>query len=406
MDVLVARQPILDQHLHTYAYELLYRNEEMHEGKPIDGDQATADVLSASFVNIGLETLTNNKCFFINFTERLLLSDVPLLFPTDRLVIEILEDVPVSQAIIERLQYLKGLGYTLAMDDVTAAMIDHPFLSYVDIIKIDFLLTTEAERKEMAAKLLNVKKTLLAEKVESKERFEEAITLGCTYFQGFFFSKPDIVSAADLPIHSLSYVHLLQAVNEQDPDMTKISQHIEADVSLTYKLFKLMNSSAFITRGKVDSVHQAVVMLGIKELQKWLSILALQGLRPHHPDEVMTLSLVRAKFAEQLAVRAGFQTESSQLFIVGMFSIMERLLNQPMDEIVDTLLLPEETKAVLLGEVNRYFPIYQLFHKHEEGDWEKVNVYQHQLGLTKEDVTDSYHEAVEWTNQLDAQRLL
>jgi c-di-GMP-related signal transduction protein len=260
MKVFVGRQPIFNAKEDIFAYELLYRNNEVNMFPNIDGDQATADVIINSFLNIGIEELTNGKPCFINFTENLLQLKLPTYFKPTEIVVEILGNVLPSTEIIEICKELKQFGYQIALDDFIYND-ENPYLyeclKYVDIIKVDILHTTPEIRNkiEMVARYFpNIK--LLAEKVETREEYKDLKGKGYDYFQGYFFSKPVIVSAHDVPIYFHSYIDLIRSLSMTEPNVDVLAELIERDLSLSYKLLKLINSPAFLPRKKFTPLNK------------------------------------------------------------------------------------------------------------------------------------------------------
>ncbi|NYE57018.1 EAL and HDOD domain-containing protein [Carboxydothermus ferrireducens] len=248
MKVFVARQPIFDKKEKVVAYELLYRSGKINHFDGSNGDRATASVIINSLFRIGLENLTNGKLAFINFTENLLKEGIPLIFNKNLLVVEILEDITPDKELLQALRFLKGKGFKIALDDFIFNLGNTPdeLLNMADIIKVDFLANSLKDRKTIPQKFRNKKIEFLAEKVETKEEYEEAIKAGYSFFQGYFFSKPEIVSGKDISASKLTYMQILNELNKREPNFDYIAELIEANVSLTYELLRLVNSAVFL----------------------------------------------------------------------------------------------------------------------------------------------------------------
>lgn len=401
MKVFVARQPIFNRKGQSVAYELLYRNGDNSNSFPlIDGDEATTDVIINSFLNIGLDELSEGKRCFINFTEGLLKIKLPSYFNPRSIVVEILEDVPISQELIEICTDLKELGYTIALDDFNLQenyYLLPKLLKKIDIIKIDFLNTTEQKRKQIMDRYKSYGISFLAEKVETREEYEIALRDGYDYFQGYFFSKPVVLSSYDIPIYIQSYFQILEELSKTEPDIDKISIQIEHDLSLSYKLLKLINSPAFRPRNKIKSIKQAIVLLGLNEIKKWIYILSIKNLsRKNDPiqGEVIRLSLIRAKVCEQLSVKTG-RKEASLYLLAGMFSLMDTLLHRNLDEVLKELPLSDEIREALNGKDNDIRKVFEWTIQIEKSNWKIED-----LPLSSEEIFKCYMEAIQWSNNL------
>lgn len=400
MDVFVARQPIFDRQQQVYGYELLYRlgTDNFYPG--LDGDRATAEVIANSFLLIGMEPLTCGKRAFINFTGNLLKNEIPVLLPKDSVAIEILENIDVDQSIVDACQKLKRLGYSLVLDDFVLNDKYLPLIKLADIIKIDFLECPSQETMAAIRRFGAKNVRLLAEKVETHEAFKKAYDMGYHYFQGCFFSEPVIVSGSDIPGYKLSYLKMLQEVNLPDFDFDRLEKIIKQDVSLSYKLLKYINSAAFGMRSKIKSIKHALVMLGTLEVKKWANLIILRGLGEDKPDEIMTSSIIRARFGELLAVPLGMKDRSSDLFLMGMFSMISAVIDRPIEDILSELPISEEIKEALTGKEGHYQNIYQLIISYEKANWEVFMAYAGRLGLDSSIVPDLYVQSLTWANQV------
>jgi c-di-GMP-related signal transduction protein len=401
MDIFVARQPIFNRQQEVYAYELLYRSGINKFYSSLDGDQASSEVITNSFLLIGLETLTRGKKAFINFTKNLLEDEVATLLPHKHIVIEILQDVEPDEKTLQACKKLKEMGYQLALDDFVYDVKFIPLIELADFIKVDFLTTDEEERGALVQRIGTQKvSTFLAEKVETREDFVQAMEMGYSFFQGYFFSKPLIVSGRDIPSFKLTYIKILQEVHKPEIDFDQLEKLIKTDVSLSYKLLKFINSLAFGFYSEIRSIKQALVILGEKEIKKWLSLISLQGIGENKPDELMITALCRARFCELIASRVGLNDRSSDLFLLGMFSLIDAFLDRPMAEILATLPIPEEIKVALLGGKNRFQEVYALILAYEAGDWEKFSRNAAKLDLEEREVKEFYINSLEVSNKI------
>lgn len=400
MEVFVARQPIFNLKEEVIAYELLYRGSNENTFPNIDGDQATTEVIINSFLNIGMHDLSEGKQCFVNFTESLLKSKVPTFFNPGSIVVEILENVEIDEDLIFTCKELKDLGYTIALDDfLIQEKAEHfpKLIQYIDIIKVDFLQTTKEIQREMVRKYRPHHIKLLAEKLETREEFLFAKQVGYTYFQGYFFSRPYIISSHDIPVYLKTYYHILAELSKAEPDIDVIASSIEHDISMSYKLLKLINSPAFRPVNKIESIKQAIVLLGLNELKKWIYVLSLKSIEtPNDQDmhEVIKLSLVRGKLCEQMAHYLG-HSHSAPYMLTGMFSLIDTLMHRSITEVLKDLPLSDEIQDALLGRENDLHKVLGWSIKIEKTDWDIKD-----LPIPKEVINHFYIQAIEWASKL------
>ena len=397
MDAFIARQPIFDRNLDVYAYELLYRSGEANYANATDGDAATFTVIKNSLMIIGLDTITDGKLAFINFTKKLIDDRIPTVFSQNEMVVEILEDVIPDEAFIEKLKELKALGYKLALDDFVLDYKYHDIIELVDIIKVDFMQTCEFERKKIYHKYKNRNIEFLAEKVETLQEYKNALKMDYKYFQGYFFSKPVIVKGQNIQALSVNYLRVINELERKDPEIGTIAAIIESDVALTYKLLRYINSAAFYKKSTVKSVNHALVHLGLKEIKKWITIAMIQDLGADKPDEIIKSSLVRGKMSELLAESFDLEDRKSELFLVGMLSMIDTLMNCSKELALKQLPLADDIKAAILGEKNALEDILRLVVAYGKGDWSSM---LERKPKELQGFPDAYLEAVKWANEI------
>jgi EAL and modified HD-GYP domain-containing signal transduction protein len=402
MEVFVARQPIFNSRQQVFAYELLFRHGLENYYSGTDGDLATARVITDSFMLFGIEALTGGKPAFINFTANMIKNEIPTIFPPELVGVEILEDVILDEEILYACQKLKNSRYLLALDDFVFDKERAALTEMADIIKVDFLATAKKDRAALAEKFAGSRVKLLAEKVETIDDFQNALELGYTYFQGYFFCRPHIVSRKDIPSHRLTCLRILQELHRTEPDFEHITRIVTADLSLSYKLLRLVNSAVFGFRSRINSIKQALVILGLQEIQKWITLLALSSMGQEKPDELITHSVIRARFGELIATIIGLQNRSSEFFLMGLLSLIDAFLDRPMQEILAELPLSNEIKDALTGRMNLFGEVYRLILAYEKADWIQVNRYSSRLNLKEEKIPKFFLQSVQWANQLFA----
>ena len=399
MDVYVARQPILNAKQDIYAYELLFRSGLRNAFDGVDSNAATSQVVQNALVNIGFNTLTNGLPAFINFTQDLLLQGMPTLLPKENVVIEVLEDIPPTDEIIDCLKSLREQGYTIALDDFVATGKHDRFVPYADIIKVDFLESTHLERKSLAEKLSRSGVTLLAEKVETLAEFEEAKELGYTLFQGYFFNQPVIISGKSLETAEITILDVLRQIHQNPMDYAKIETSIKRDVSLSYNLLRMVNSAALRRAKPIDSIGHALVMLGETEIRKWMSLVVMAKIGRSRPGILLNQSLVRGRFLELLSPKLGLREEHNEMFLLGMFSLIDALMARPLKDIIQEIPLAEEIKNALVGKSSRYGSAYRLVMAYEKADWNTVVQISEHHHLKDTLLPELYLEATQWANE-------
>jgi c-di-GMP-related signal transduction protein len=399
--VYVARQPIFNRTQKVFAYELLFRNDFSNVYAALDGDQATTKVINNSFLIFGIETLTAGKRAFINFTANSLINDIPSLLPQELVAVEILEDVFPDENIVSACKKLKSKGYLIVLDDFIFKPVYEPFIKLADIIKVDFLSTSHQERIDLIERCKQYPIKFLAEKVETHEEFQQALKEGFSYFQGYFFCKPLMMSSKTLPEYKMNHLQILQEIHKPELEFNTIESIIKRDVSLSYKLLKFINSPLFGFRNRISSLRQALTLLGQKEVAKWISIIALKNVADDKPGELILSSLIRARFAESLASGKVLQQKINNAFLMGMFSHIDALLDRPLQEILEEISLDEEIKHALLEtRNNRLLLLYKLIKGYEEADWEAHSLYVREIGIKEKDVLQAYRESLSWAHDL------
>ena len=400
MEVFVARQPIFDVKQEVYGYELLYRSGEQNCYTGVDGDEASLSVIRNFLLVIGTERISGGSKAFVNFTKNLLLRGVATLLPVSIGVVEILEDIEPTPELLEALKLLRSRGHTLALDDfILRGNENNPFLDLVDIVKVDFRLAGLQEREDIAKKFLEKGTVrLLAEKTETREDVEQAIKLGYSLFQGYFFCKPVIISRKDIPGYKINYLRILKELGAEDLDYKSLEEIISHDPALAFKLLKYINSVHFGQKRQVTSIKRALGILGEKEIKKWASIAVVMEFGRDQPLELLRLSLLRARLCETLADTLDSGEDRSSFFLMGLFSHMDVLLGRPMEEILEEIPIRTAPKAALLGKPNQHKEIFDLVVSYEKAHWESIQESTCRLKIDVSDVSRNYVEALKWVD--------
>ena len=400
METFIARQPILNENKRLFAYELLYRGKDTGNLSGVDGNRATSSVLTSAFLTEGLEKISNNKPCFINFTEELLIKNIPASFPPNKIIVEILEDVQPTTEVVAACKKLKEEGYILALDDFVYEEKLKPLIQLADIIKFDLRLTPVDTIHRVLYRLSSYKIKYLAEKVESYEEFEMALKLGFVYFQGFFFATPEKIRIKEIAANKLSLLQMLAEINRPDISTSKLTAIISADVSLSYKLLRYVNSSYFYRVSKVESIAQAVAFLGENEIKRFVTLLVISEIASEKPVELVRLAAVRAQFCNLLGTHTTVKVIPSELFMLGLFSLLPAMLDSPMETIVSKLPLSQEIKEALTLRRGQYAPFLQAVVAYEKREKEKCRKALCKIQIEPKSVYEMYLESVGFAETL------
>ncbi len=399
MDVFVARQPIFTRKKKLFGYELLFRSGMNNAFPDLDGDIATSNLLSSSFFSVGIDKIAGGRKSFVNFTEPLLLNGTPALFPQEMIMVELLESIRPTAALLEACRSLKHKGYTLALDDFVKDDAYADLLPLVDVVKVDFLQTTAEEIAELIDWLRPYPCRLLAEKIETHEQFHQALDYGFSYFQGYFFSRPEVLKNKDIPQNKLTTLRLITEVNSSEFDVAALDALISRDVAVSYKLLKYLNSAYFSRLAPLKSIRQAVAFLGERGVRLFVSLIATSQLAENKPDELVRMSIIRARFLEQLGAQRGY--DSSALFMLGLFSLIDAMLDNPMAELVTRLPISQEISQALVERAGPLAVFLNFVQAWERADWQLVDHLCAQLGIAEALSAEMYLDAICWADSYD-----
>jgi len=347
---------------------------------------------------IGLDVLCDGRRAFINCTRDILLKDYITLLPSAQAVIEVLESVPADELVIAACQRMKQAGYMIALDDFAPNDPREILTELADIIKVDLRATSPADAATMVKKYGPWRCRMLAEKVETREEFAAAKKAGFVYFQGYFFRRPEVLTAHEIPANRLNYLRMLKEVSKPELDVRTLENLVKGEASLCYRLLRYLNSAVFGFASEIHSVRHALSIMGEREVRRWIRLVATLGAGQGKATDVVLSALVRARFCELLSPKISHG--GSDLFLLGMLSLMDSILEIPMQQIVDNIPIDQESKTVLLGKASRLRPVYQLMLAQESGEWQAVNDLSRQLCLSDSDVANAHWQALQWAREV------
>lgn len=401
-DIFLGRQPILDREERIVAYELLFRTGNTSGVVVTDDMQATASVIHHAFSEMGVQTVLGPHLGFINVSADMLLSEMVELLPKDQVVLELLESIHISDAVLERCRALKRQGFMLALDDFVYDDRYLPLLPIVDIVKVELLQHTQDGLRAVVLKLKQWPVKLLAEKVDSAEQAAFCHSLGFDLFQGYYFARPSVLTAKRADPSQLALIQLLGLVLK-DADTQQIEQIFKQHPNLTYNLVRLVNSVASGVHRSITSVSQALMVLGRTQLQRWLQLLlfTLQSNSPY-PSPLLLLAATRGKMMELLAAKQQRNVEfCDEAFMVGILSLIDSLIDKPLADIVSELNLGEHLAEALLRRQGKLGTLLQLVESVEQANLAQAHVILARMEpLSIADLTAAEIEAMGWANQI------
>jgi c-di-GMP phosphodiesterase len=389
--VLVSRQPIYHADNTVLGYELLYRDGDSDHASFSDGARATAQVLVNTLMEIGMDELVGRHRAFINFERTLLLSSHCESLPPERVVLEILENVEPDASLLKRLEQLRGKGYRIALDDFLCTQPPSPLLELADFVKVDLSITDWPAIEHAAEVLRKYPLEMIAEKVETREQFNRCKAIGFPHFQGYFFCRPQNMAGRALPVNRMAAVRLLTQINNPDIQIYELEDAISQSVSLSYKLLRYINSAICGFDREVESIRHATVLVGLEKMRIWASLMVFSGFEDT-PRDVLVTGALRARMCEQLA-EASRLPHPERCFLVGLFSVLDAILDRPLEQILASLSLSPDVAEALLHHKNQLGEILGCVQAYERHDWKFVSA---TLRLEEETVRRMYVDSLTW----------
>ena len=399
MEVYVGRQPIFDRRMKTYGYELLYRRSQKNFFEGLSDNQATAELINNAFFAMHFGELTSGTRAFINFSGDLLEREVPLLLPKESLVVEVLERVEPTSAVVLACRKLVEQGYVLALDDYVHREDMMPLLELASIVKLELASLRDRTQQQFFFRYRG-KKCFVAEKIDTQAEFDYAQQLGFDLFQGYFFSKPVIVSGREIQRLNASLVEIITELDREEPDYQVITAIIQRDVALVYKLLKLANSAALGTVQRIESIEQALVRMGLIEFKKWVYLMILMDAQASKNQELIKACLVRGKLMEEIARQGSGLKGGFPHFLTGLFSSIDVILGRPMSDIVKELPLPHDVSAALLGHPNQLRTPLDSVIAFERAEWDVLERKGFFTKVPMSAFMSAYFDALQWVNKI------
>lgn len=387
-EVFVARQPIFDAGMRVVGYELLFRQERAVEAPVPDGVMATATVALNALTEIGLDRIVGSHTAWINLPRKFLLSGIAATLPPTSIGFEILEGELIDDELVTTVGELKRQGYRFALDDFQYTAVAEPLLAIVDIVKLDLRALGPDGFSKQVARLRNYDVSVLAEKVESHEEHSYCLQLGCDLFQGFFYCRPEILSRRRIDPTRISILQVISAVQDPTLQFEEFEQLISRDLGLSLRLLRYINSAFFGIPHEVTSVRRALALLGLENLRRWVTLTIFAGI-DGKPSELTATSLIRARFCELAGTSTGH--DGAQLFTVGLFSLVDALMDAPIEDVLDSVPFPTDMRQALIthhGDMGRLLDSVAAL---EQGDFGRAEALVPGAG-------DLFLQSITWAN--------
>ena len=391
-DIFVARQPIYDKNNKLMGYELLYRGGDTDVAEFSDGKVASSEVILNSFMNIGLDSLVGSAKAFINIPEELVINESFTPMFENQTVLEVLEDIKPTIAVVAGVKRLKEQGYEIALDDFKYTEEYDGLLALADYIKIDIVELSKEEILEQLKYIEKFKLKLVAEKIETQEMYVFCQELGFDYFQGFYFCKPQLVKKKNIPSNKLVVLNILNKLENPDYDLDEVEKILALDAVLTFKLLRYVNSAAFAQRKEIESIRDAIILVGGQTIKKWATLILMTHLAEGKPEALFVTALVRARMCELIADNRGINSE--QLFTIGLFSLIDALMDIPMVDLLDELALSTSVKLALLDYEGESGEILKNVVDYEVGAWNDML----EQGVDAKAYFSCYMTAIKWAD--------
>jgi c-di-GMP phosphodiesterase len=387
--VFVARQPIFDRRLRVTGYELLFRDDPGERAVVLDSEGATAKVVLGALTEIGWERIVGPHTAWINVSRQFLLSGLAEAVPPSLVGFEILENELIDDTLVEAVQGLKTQGYRIALDDFTYTPRADPLLPFVDVVKLDVLALRPAELARHIARLRRYNVKVLGEKVENRADHDRCAEADCDLFQGFFFCRPELLSDRQIDAHRMALLQLIAALQNPTIDIPELERLIARDVSLSFRLLRYINSAFFGLRYEIRSIRQAITLLGVDNLKRWATLTIFASV-DDKPPELTVTALVRARFCELAGERTS-SASAAELFTLGLFSVLDALMDVPMEDALAAIPFAPEMREALISREGQLGRLLDSVTALEAGEFSRAEFLIRGAGAL-------YLESIIWAN--------
>lgn len=392
--IYIGRQPIYARNQSVFAYELLFRDGESNAARIDDPDRATSQLIVNALTEIGLANIVGDKPAFINLTRNFTTGTFPIPGAHSQLVLEILEDIELDNLVLDGIRRLRQQGYTIALDDFIFYPHLKPLVKIADIVKLDVLQLDHDSLQRHVKELQGYPVKLLAEKVETHEVFRQCCELGFDYFQGYFFCKPNIIQGKRTPANRLALLNLLTKLSSPEISTGELEQLIAQDVTLSFRLLRYLNSSRYALGKTIDSIKHAIMLLGLNTVRSLCYLIVISTVEDK-PFELFITALIRAHMCECLAVVFDDKAQQATYFTVGLFSVIDAIMDQPLDSVLAQLPLRKDVSHAIRRHEGKMGKALQYAIAYERGECENFQ----QADVSCDQMREIYLRAIMWCKE-------
>jgi EAL and modified HD-GYP domain-containing signal transduction protein len=393
-DIYVGRQPVYTPSMEIFGYELLYRTKNNTQSLQQDGEKASSQVIFNTFIEIGIEKIIEDKLAFLQVDRSYLTGKIALPFPKEQIVMCIAPWVNLDDELLVSLEILRNQGFWFALEDHPDLDLNEHITKNINILKINIHQFPLSSLRDRVIEFHRFPCRLLADHVQTQEEYEACKEYGFDFYQGNFLSKPKLIHGRRLPARRFSLLKLLTCLYDPDVDMRELEELIRQDVSLSYRLLRMVNSAYYALDTKVESIRHALVILGLKQIRAWLTILAMSEVNDRS-NTLMTTAMIRGKMCELLAQSTGYKQED-RYFTIGLLSILDAIMDLPMAEVLESLPLTEDVNQALLEHTGPMGEILRCVISYENGEWNEVE----SMGISSVALRDSYLASIAWASEI------
>jgi EAL and modified HD-GYP domain-containing signal transduction protein len=398
MFAFIARQPILDKDQDLFAYELLFRDGT--NGAYPEHEPKKSELINSRFNTLGIDDISGNQRAFINFLPETIINRFPAELTADNIIVELTQNPAVNTSLMDACESLKKSGYQIALNDNrlrSAVLAPYP---YIDIVKVDINKISPQMLEKHIPTLANSGIQLVAEQVSTLDQFAMCLDLGFDYFQGYFFTQPNTKTAKSLPSSKLILLELMSHSATSQFDLEKVVSIIERDAALSYLLLRFINNPMINKREKITSLRHALHYLGEVEVKKFIALLSLASLNDEKPVELLQVSVVRAKFCELFEIHKHGKKKAMSAFIVGLFSLLDTILDGEMSTILEKLPISDDIKQALQGVEGDYLQYLETARAFESGLWGKIMTQAEKSDISQKELHGIFNDAIRWSNEM------
>ncbi len=394
IDIYVGRQPIYTPSMDIFGYELLYRAKENTRALHRDGDKASSQVIFNTFIEIGMGKIVEDKLAFMQVDRGYLTGKAPMPFPKEQVVLCIAPWITLDEEVLASLAVLRNQGYFFALEDNPDQELSSLLVKDINILKLNIHRFPLSDLRERVLDFRRFPCRLLADHVQTQEEYDTCREFGFDFYQGNFLSKPKVIRGRRLPARRFSLLKLLTCLYDPDVDMKELEDLIRQDVSLSYRLLRMVNSAFYALDTKVESIRHALVILGLKQVRAWLTILAMAEVNDRSTT-LMTTAMIRGKMCELLSQSMGYKQED-RYFTIGLLSILDAIMDLPMMEVLENLPLTEDINAALSSHTGPMGAVLGCVIAYENGEWNDVE----STNFSPVALRDSYLASIAWASEV------